>query len=324
MMPTTYRPELNHKHFEWSRAFREISTGLAACRERILDVIGFYDEYGDPSEWTEADKANAEFEKENVIEEIAVILANSAAIAVTAGFKPPNRVIATLRAISRTPDLVRKNPDLVEPEALGVIAAHYDRGDGVGKHPFDILGHPGRIRASRTEAKGSRLKELDRERHRAITTYRQKRASNVDGVNERSSAPNSGETRVARRPKPSLAAVKAAIERGIAALEATARPARRARLDLEVLAGELASLFRRYSGVLVTRIVDPQRAEDEAPLERGRFKDFLALVLPPLEGVLGQYPNVPHRISRDSLVRRAIKLQNARRRSSPVLTPIPN
>jgi hypothetical protein len=297
MMPTTYRAEINHKPFSSSCASREMSAYLSARREQILRLLGFYDEYGDPSEWT----ADAETESQNVIGTIVGILLKTAAIAVDAGFKAPNQVAATLQAIFRKPELVRKNRDQIEPEALGVLAKYYDRGDGMGKHPFDILGHP-KGRTRRTEVDGSLLSELDdSERRRVVLAYRQDRASTVDNANESSGSSNNGKGRMVRRPKDS--AIRTATEKGKASLRITARPGRRTRVDLDVLAGELAGLFRQYSGRLVTRIVHPQRARSEAPPERGGFKDFLELVLPALEGVLAQYPNVPHRISRNSLVR---------------------
>jgi hypothetical protein len=140
-MPTKYRAERNHKHFDWSKALAAIEDRLGPNRDEILRVLGFYDEYGNPNEWTEAERRDAEIESGLIIDEIAGLLAKAAAIAVGAGFKPVNRLLATLRAIAQNPQLVIEDRERIEPEALGTVASHYDRGDGVGKRPFDILGH---------------------------------------------------------------------------------------------------------------------------------------------------------------------------------------
>jgi hypothetical protein len=166
-------------------------------------------------------------------------------------------------------------------------------------------------------ADGSLLSVPDPARFQIRSTHRKKRELKV-GPGDHQADPTLRTKKTAlREPAPSSESVRAAAERGIAALAPTARRARRRRIDLDVLADELGGIFRQHSGVTVTRIVEPKIDETTAPVEHGRFKDFLALVVPPLEWVLAQYPNIPHRISRDSLVSKAIWLQRVRARVSP-------
>jgi hypothetical protein len=143
-MPTKYRPELNHKHFDWGDAFAEIELVLAAKRDEILSVIGFYEEYREQGNWSDYERTDAEKEGDLILDEIAGILAQSAAIIVDAGFKPANRVLATVSAIARDTDLVIRRSNTIEPEALGKVAGRYQRdSEPPGRHWADVTGDSG-------------------------------------------------------------------------------------------------------------------------------------------------------------------------------------
>jgi hypothetical protein len=55
------------------------------------------------------------------------ILSQAAAIKIDAGYKPANKVIATLTSIKKNPSLVLNAS--VEPEALAMVASNYQRAD---------------------------------------------------------------------------------------------------------------------------------------------------------------------------------------------------
>jgi hypothetical protein len=119
--------------YDWQRDLRVIEQGLRQREIAILSKIGFYREYGslDDPAFSGHRAAIA------LIEEIAGILAKAATINMDAGFKAPARLIATLRAVRD--DLTDFWQRAIEPEALGVLASYYQRGDEPpGQYWFDV------------------------------------------------------------------------------------------------------------------------------------------------------------------------------------------
>jgi hypothetical protein len=108
-MPTTYRPQLEHVGFNW---------------------VGQADQIDHPAEIF---KANAE----EVMRELSGILSLAASIRMDAGFKAPNKLISTLRAIKKDPSIIISRA--IEPEALATLGSHYQRaGEPPGIFWWDI------------------------------------------------------------------------------------------------------------------------------------------------------------------------------------------
>jgi hypothetical protein len=133
-MPTIHKPKLDHLSFSWDREGDRFLRELIGRSSEILERSGFYRESDDsgaaPS--MDAQKAAAEF-----ILELSGILSQAAAIKMDGGFKPTNKVIATLKSIKKDPSLIRKGG--VEPEALAMVASNFQRGDETpGTFWFDV------------------------------------------------------------------------------------------------------------------------------------------------------------------------------------------
>src|SRR5262249_32070759 len=135
-MPAVYPPSLSYRPFQWQTATAALRSLLDTSREQILGMVGFIDEYGRPDHGLVPEPIWQQ-EAENLISEIAGILAKAAAIIVDAGFKSAMRVAATIRAIKRDPAMLMKEGVSIEPEALGVLALAYRE---LGGQPFDITG----------------------------------------------------------------------------------------------------------------------------------------------------------------------------------------
>jgi hypothetical protein len=135
-MPTRRKPQLNHESVEYSEIFGRFYRELLANEKVILLLVGFVKEYADPSDptWREA--------ADQLISEIAGLLATSLMIRLDAGYKAPRKVIATLEAIIENPKLALC--DRTEPEARGALAAAYQRSsEPPGTYWFDIDGESG-------------------------------------------------------------------------------------------------------------------------------------------------------------------------------------
>jgi hypothetical protein len=133
-MPTIHRPQLDHLSFSWHEDGDRFHLELVAQSSQTLERAGFNKEFGDsgavPSINTQ--KAGAEF-----ILELSGILSQAAAIKMDAGYKPANKIIATLKAIKNDPSLILEGG--VEPETLAVVASNYQRGDEKpGTFWFDV------------------------------------------------------------------------------------------------------------------------------------------------------------------------------------------
>jgi hypothetical protein len=99
-----------------------------------LERSGFNDEFGDPAD---AQSDNAEKYGTEFIRELSGILSLAAAIKMDAGYKPANKLLATLKSIEKDPSLILT--DGVEPEALASVARNYQRGEEEpGTFWFDV------------------------------------------------------------------------------------------------------------------------------------------------------------------------------------------
>jgi hypothetical protein len=93
--------------------------------------LGFFEWYQDSNPKT------LETEAREIIREMSGILSQAAAIKMDAGFKAPNKVIATLEAVKRDPSLIMTRT--LEPEALGMLAFHYQRdNETAGTYWWDL------------------------------------------------------------------------------------------------------------------------------------------------------------------------------------------
>lgn len=128
-----YKPQLNHIPFNWQRDLRFIELGVLNREVAILTKLGFYQEYGGCDEGG----FSAHVASIELIDELVGKLAMAATIIMDAGFKPVGALVATLKYIREDPS--RLGDGTVEPEALGVLAACYCRGDEpLGIHWYDI------------------------------------------------------------------------------------------------------------------------------------------------------------------------------------------
>jgi hypothetical protein len=133
-MPTIHKPQLDHESFPWHEQSNQFHKELEVQRAQILGISGFNKEFGDLSE-TLSD--STEKQRTEFIRELSGILSFAAAIKMDAGYKPANKLIATLKSIEKNPSLILT--DGVEPEALGSVAQNYQRGEEEpGTFWFDV------------------------------------------------------------------------------------------------------------------------------------------------------------------------------------------
>jgi hypothetical protein len=133
-MPTIQKPQLEHVSFSWHEQSELFHTELKAQRAKILELSGFDREFGGPGN---PPGIGQEQEAAAFILELTGILSLAAAIKMDGGYKPANKVIATLRSVKEDPSLIFKGG--VEPEALSMVAANYQRGEEKpGTFWFDV------------------------------------------------------------------------------------------------------------------------------------------------------------------------------------------
>jgi len=102
-MPTIQKPQLDHTSFAWQEQSDRFHTELEAQNVEILERSGFNREFGDPAD---APSINTSNERAKFILELSGILSQAAAIKMDAGYKPTNKVIATLKAIRKDPSIL--------------------------------------------------------------------------------------------------------------------------------------------------------------------------------------------------------------------------
>jgi hypothetical protein len=136
-MSVRYEPQLNHIGFDWDRDYAVIHRGLLDGETRILTKLGFYREYGALDDPT----FTGHVASMELLDELSGILAKGATIIMDAGWKAPHQIVATLDAVENDPTVLLTRS--VEPEALGSLAASYQRTDEPrGTFWFDVTdGH---------------------------------------------------------------------------------------------------------------------------------------------------------------------------------------
>jgi hypothetical protein len=121
-MPTKYKAQLDHAGFDWTKDAELIRQSLLARKDLISAKSGFSGDHA----------ALISF-----IEDICGILSWAAAVQMDGGFKAANKIISTLEAVGKDPSVILTGK--VEPEALGVIASQYQRGDETpGTYGLDL------------------------------------------------------------------------------------------------------------------------------------------------------------------------------------------
>jgi len=98
-MPTRRKPELEHHSVEYAKVADRFHKQLQARRAGILNLVGFYREFGDPLDA----RYTGHTESDELLSELAGLLTTAATIRLDAGFKAPCRLIATLEAIASLP-----------------------------------------------------------------------------------------------------------------------------------------------------------------------------------------------------------------------------
>lgn len=133
-MPTIQKPQLEHGPFPWREQSQVFHRELEAQRVQILEQSGFNTEFGNPGD---NPSSNQEQEAAAFILELTGILSQAAAIKMDGGYKPANKVIATLKSVKKDLPLIFKGG--VEPEALSLVATHYQRdAETPGTYWFDV------------------------------------------------------------------------------------------------------------------------------------------------------------------------------------------
>jgi hypothetical protein len=153
-MPTIHKPQLDHASFPWHEQSDRFHTELEAQRAQILEQSGFNREFGNPGD---PPGINEEQEGAAFLLELSGILSQAAAIKMDGGYKPANKIIATLKSIEKDPSLILNAG--VEPEALAMVASNYKRAEEeLGRFWFDIdrtdddLPDPQRVRDAASNA----------------------------------------------------------------------------------------------------------------------------------------------------------------------------
>jgi hypothetical protein len=102
-MPTIQKPQLNDVSFPWHQQSDRFQEELDSQSAEILQRSGFNREFANPGD---VPNINAETEGTAFILEPSGILSQAAAI-MDAGYKPADKVIATLKAIKKDPSLIQ-------------------------------------------------------------------------------------------------------------------------------------------------------------------------------------------------------------------------
>src|ERR1700736_825799 len=97
-MPTIQKPQLGHVSFSWHEQSDRFQRELDARRAEIFERSGFNKEFGNSGN---PPSTNEEQEGAAFILELSGILSQAAAIKMDGGYKPANKVIATLKSIKR-------------------------------------------------------------------------------------------------------------------------------------------------------------------------------------------------------------------------------
>jgi hypothetical protein len=135
-MVARYKAQLAHQSVHQHDISERIHRELRSNERCVLELAGFYKVFGRP----DAPGYTGKEEAVHLLNEITGCLATALTIHHDAGFKAPNKVIATLKAIIENPLLALS--DKTEPEARGVVYANYQRTDEKpGTFWFDLEGY---------------------------------------------------------------------------------------------------------------------------------------------------------------------------------------
>jgi hypothetical protein len=133
-LTTKYKPQLDYTGFDWNKDVANFVQKLLPVERAILEKARFTGNSGciyftSPKGFITAQTV--------FMNDIAGALALAAAVQMDAGFKAANKIVATLSAMAKNPGIVKTRS--VEPEAMGLIAANYQRGaEPRGTYWFDV------------------------------------------------------------------------------------------------------------------------------------------------------------------------------------------
>lgn len=153
-MPTIHKPQLDHRGFNWREDAERLHQALLERADAILCAIGLRKEPHDPSQLGQ----DLSEEEAELLRQCAGALAKAASIALDAGYKAPNKIIATLKEIEKNPSVFFERS--IEPEARGILSSWYQRDkEAPGTHWHDLeeiegapLADSQRIRAAAARA----------------------------------------------------------------------------------------------------------------------------------------------------------------------------
>lgn len=132
----TYEAQLDHIGFDWIKDANYFVQKLALVEDEILKRVGFTGNDGCLC-IAAAEGVSFITAQTKLMNDIAGALALAAAVQMDGNFKATNKIIATLRAVAKNPGLVETHR--IEPEALGAIAASYQRiAEPPGTFWFDV------------------------------------------------------------------------------------------------------------------------------------------------------------------------------------------
>jgi len=137
-MPTIHKPQLDHRGFNWREDAERLHQALLERADAILCAIGLRNKPRHPAQPGQ----DLSEEESELLRQCAGAISEAAAIQLDAGYKPVNKLIATLGEIEKNPSIVFERS--IEPEALAVLASWYRRGDEPpGMFWCDIYGDDG-------------------------------------------------------------------------------------------------------------------------------------------------------------------------------------
>jgi hypothetical protein len=172
-MPTIQKPQLDHRGFSWCEDTEKLHQALLQQAGAILYAIGLRKK---PHELPQSGKDLSE-EEADLLRQCAGALAKAASITLDAGYKAPNKIIATLKKIEKNPSVFFER--CIEPEARGILLSSYQRDkEAPGTHWYDLediegtaVPDPQKIRAAAARAIETLKAEASKGRPKNIAGY---------------------------------------------------------------------------------------------------------------------------------------------------------
>jgi len=144
LMPTRYKPKLEHRPLDWSGTWNEIHAGLRTQRRPIWRSLALHEEYGRPGHLSRRDLRDLASDGRELIKEIASVLTRYVMVVAEGGTAPNNLIKANLSAIENDPSLTLRSEVRLEPRTQGILAMNYGRGDEpLGTYWQDVTGDAG-------------------------------------------------------------------------------------------------------------------------------------------------------------------------------------